>query len=186
MVLQSSHMKTIIYYTSMTGNTKRYAEDIAKGVGGEALPLKGRKWYKQALDADCIVYGGYVEGGIIKGIDKFLREYDRFEGKNIIIYAVGMAIPTSEGRKDLISMNLLDQYHVRFYQFQGGFDINKLKFPASMMMKMALKKMMNNVDNPAESSLGAAALNKIEYYDQAKVDRVIYVIDSLSLEVHKA
>jgi flavodoxin len=34
-------MKTLILYTSKTGNTKTYAEDIAKQVNADVAPLKG-------------------------------------------------------------------------------------------------------------------------------------------------
>lgn len=180
-------MKTVIFYTSETGNTKKYAEDIARAVAGEVYPLKGRKWYKHAEDADCVVFGGHVQAGIIKGIDAFLAEYDRFEGKDIIVFSVGMAMASPEGRKDLITANVLDEYHIRFYQFQGGFDLNKLGFMSRLMMKASLHRMANSPDSSdAEKALAERAKTPIVFYDQAKVDKVVGVINSLSLGVHKA
>src|SRR5574344_66080 len=126
-------MKTLILYTSKTGNTKAYAEDIAKQVAADVAPLKGFRM-KKMLDYDTIVFGGWVQGGTIKGLDKFLSDYKSIEKKNVLIFSVGMSIPTSDGRSLMIEQNLLDMYHVRYYQFQRSFDMQKLHFPESFMI----------------------------------------------------
>lgn len=181
-------MKTVVFYHSLTGNTKKYAEDIARMTGGTAYELKKtRKWVDIAMDADCVVFGGNVESGAIMGLNDFIVQYDYFEDKHVIIFAVGMAYPTPEGRKDLISTNLLDMYHVRFYQFQGGFDLKKLKFPRNFMMKRVLKAMGAKPDaNAAELQISNFVDNPLVVYDQAKVDKVVSVINQLSLETPKA
>ena len=56
-------MKTIVLYTSKTGNTAKYAEEIASQVGADVKPLKKFRWKKELKDYDCIVFGGWVMGG---------------------------------------------------------------------------------------------------------------------------
>jgi menaquinone-dependent protoporphyrinogen IX oxidase len=176
-------MKTLILYTSKTGNTKTYAEDIAKGTLADVFPLKGFR-LKKMTDYDTIVYGGWVRGGVIQGLDKFLSEYDSIKEKNVIIFGVGMALPSSDGRSLLIEQNLLDMYHVRFYQFRGAFDMQKLNFLDRMMLQKSLQIM---IDDPANADNRDALLRiskePLVCYDREKVDKLISVINSLSLVV---
>jgi|SRR5574344_253898 menaquinone-dependent protoporphyrinogen IX oxidase len=175
-------MKTLILYTSKTGNTKAYAEDIAKQVNADVAPLKGFR-PKKMLDYDTIVFGGWIQGGTIQGLDKFLQSYSKIEKKNVIIFSVGMSVPSPDGRSLIIEQNLLDMYHVRYYQFRGSFDIKKLHFPANLLIMNSLKMIAND---PASTADQKALLdiknNPIIVYDREKVDRVVSVLNQLSLE----
>lgn len=179
-------MKTLIVYRSKCGSTKKYAEDIAQAVGGEAIPL-AKGWKKKAKEADCLVFGGFVQAGVIQGLDKFLAEYDSFGDIPVLVYAVGMAYPTKEGRDDLITMNLLDMYHIRFYQVQGSFDINKLGWFSKLMMKRVFNQMANKEGATANEQMLADLISRpLLVYDHDKINRIIEVINKLSLEVHPA
>ena len=66
-------MRTLILYSSSAGSTKAYAEEIALGMGREAIEFNKKKFRKMNLDDyDTIVYGGWVKGSQIQGIDDFL------------------------------------------------------------------------------------------------------------------
>lgn len=177
-------MKTLILYCTNQGNTERYARDIASAVGGDVLKMS--RWnLRKAKDYDCVVFGGWVRGGIIQGLDDFLAEYDSLEGKDILIYSVGISVPTKQGRADMISRNLLDMYHVRYYQFRGSFDFKKLRFPQNILMKRSVEMSIKDPSISPESdpsSLRALLENPIEFYDQEKVDRVVSVIRTLEKE----
>ena len=175
-------MRTLIIYESQAGSTKRYAEDIARAVGGDVLPLKKFK-EKMIKNYDTLVFGGWVRGSKIVGADDFLASYDAMNGKNVILFAVGMSIANAESRKNLISANILDLYHVRFYQFQGGFDFNKLNFKNKFLFNTAIRQIENDPNaTPDMKMVSYVKDHPVEYYDQAKVDRVVSVINSLSLE----
>lgn len=179
-------MKTIVFYHSKTGSTKKYAEDIARQVAGEALPLK-RGWVKKAEGAECLVFGGNVQAGNIQGLNEFLSEYERFEGIPIIVFSVGMALPSPEGRQDLISQNLLDMYHVRFYQVQGSFDLNKLDFFSKFMMKRTLKSIGERENaSAAEKMIGDLVSKPLVIYDKEKIEKIVTVINGLSSGLYKA
>ncbi len=178
-------MKTIVLYTSKTGNTARYAEELAEKVGGEARPLKKFRWKKEAALYDCFVYGGWVMGGKIQGIDDFLSHYDELHeaGKDIIIFSVGMSVGTPEGRKEMISLNLLDLYRVRFYQVRGSFDMQKLKFPWSMVMKATLNKMATDPNlTPDKQALIELKDHPLDFHDGEKIEKIARMIESLSEE----
>ncbi len=173
-------MRTLILYTSATGSTKKYAEEIASSVGGTALPLKKYKW-KDASDYDTIVYGGWVMGGKIQGIDDFLAHYDEIEDKNVLIFATGMSLVSPESRDNLITTNVLDIYHIRFYQLRGSFDYSKLHFPYNFLLNTSLRSMKNDPEMAA--TLGMVENLKsspLEFYDGQGVNKIISVLHKLS------
>ncbi len=174
-------MKTLVLYKSKTGNTKAYAEDIAKKIGGDVAPLKNFK--KQNLENyDTIVFGGWVLGGTIQGLNKFLQRYDEIKSKNIIVFAVGLSVPSQDGRTILIEQNLLDMYHIRFYQLRGSFDMKKLHFPYNFMIKSSIKMMASDPNATADvESLKDLKDHPIDVYDSDKIQKIIIVINSLSV-----
>lgn len=182
-VLDFHCMKTLVLYSSLTGNTKQYAEDLAKAVDGDAYPLKKLKPKKWA-DYDTIVFGSWIMGGNIRDLDRFLQSWDLISEKNVIVFADGMGIPDKLTRQTLIEQNVLESYHIRFYQLRGSFDFSKLKFPYSLVMKSTMTSMASD---PSKAStlemLKYFQENPLSYYDHEKMDRMISVIRSLAVEV---
>lgn len=174
-------MRTLVLYESKTGSTKKYAEEIARSVNGDILPAKKFK-AKMIQDYDTFVFGGWVMGGKIQGLDRFLSFYDEMkEGHDILIFACGMSIVSKEARDSLISSNILDLYHVRFYQLRGSFDYQKLNLVNKILMSNSLRM----IDKDPKASFDQKALldikeHPIEYYDRAGLDRIISVLHKLS------
>lgn len=175
-------MKTLVLYTSLTGSTEKYAKDIASAVNGDACSLKSFKW-KNIKNYSIVVFGGWIQGGTIQGLNKFLQHWDKeLKGKDVILFSCGMTIPTEEGRHILIEQNLLDLYHVRYYQFRGCFDINKLKFPYKLLIQSSLKMIANDPDaTEDQKALSDIKYHPIECYDGAKVEKVVSVIRTLEV-----
>jgi menaquinone-dependent protoporphyrinogen IX oxidase len=173
-------MKTLVLYTSNIGSTKRYAEDIAAKTGGDVFPLKEFKW-RTIKDYDIVVYGGWIMGGTIKGADKFFQHYDKsLSDKDVIIFSSGMTFPTAEGRHLLISQNLLDMYHVRYYQLRGSFDFSKLKFPYNFLMNNSLRMIEKNPESSEDQKALLDIKNTpIEYYDSQKIEKIVSVIKAI-------
>ncbi len=179
-------MRTLILYTSATGGTKKYAEDIAAGIQGDVFPLKKYKW-KDIDEYDTVVYGGWVMGNKIQGIDDFLAHFDEMENKNVLIFASGMSYPTSESRDSLISTNVLDIYHIRFYQLRGSFDYSKLRFPYSLLMKTSLRQMRADPSMEAQSEMMESLKDHpLEFYDAQGIDKILSVLHRLSAIGNKA
>ena len=73
-------MRTLILYQSKTGNTQKYAEEIAQAIKGDIMPLKKFK-AKMIPSYDTIVFGGWVMANKIHGVDDFLAHYEEMKDK---------------------------------------------------------------------------------------------------------
>ena len=175
-------MQTLVLYTSNTGSAKRYAEDIASSLGADVMPLKKFKW-KNIDDYGLIIYGGWIQGGKIKGVSDFLAHYDDLESKNVIIFSSGMVVPSKEGRAVIIDANILDIYHVRYYQLRGSFDINKLNFLQRAMIRMYFRQ----IEEDPNANIGYKNLlqfldEPLDYYDREGVDKILSVAHKILAE----
>ena len=142
--------------------------------------MKKYKW-KDVGDYDSIVFGGWVMGGKIQGIDDFLSHYDEISDKNILVFSSGMGFVTSESRDRLISGNVLDIYHIRYYQLRGSFDYSKLHFPYNFMINTSLRALRKDPDSAQDLSMVENLKETpLEFYDQQGVDRIISVLHRLS------
>ncbi|MCI5621375.1 MAG: flavodoxin domain-containing protein [Lachnospiraceae bacterium] len=126
-------MNTIIVYSSQTGFTKQYAQWL-----GEALdcPYKSQGEVSDAelKEYDCIIYGGWIMGNSIMGLDKF-----RTKHVPTSIFAVG-ATPAY----DEVICVVKEQNHVDdtpFFYLEGGIRMEKLKFIQKSMLKMLGKSL---------------------------------------------
>ncbi|MBQ7250478.1 MAG: hypothetical protein IJS37_03950 [Bacilli bacterium] len=174
-------MRTLIIYQSKTGNTEKYAKDIAKAVNADVIPFKKFK-EKMIKDYDTIVFGGRVIGNRIQKIDEFLRHYEAMEGKNVILFSVGMSIVTKETRLNMISSNLLDMYHVRYYQLRGSFDYAKLGGLEKFMFANSLRLISRDPNATADQKMLLEIKDHpIEFYDNAGVEKIITVLNKLSV-----
>ena len=169
-------MRTLIIYHSKTGNTQKYAEDIAEALKCEAIPLK--KFKKKMIDEyDTIIFGSRVIGSRIQNLDKILIHYEDMKEKNIIIFAVGMSLVSKQSRSDLIMANLLDMYHVRFYQLRGSFDYAKLPFFEKLLMNNSLRAIANDPDASVDQKMLLDIKDRpITCYDEDGVNRIISVV----------
>ena len=78
-------MRTLILYTSKTGSTKKYAEDIAHAVNGDVFPLKKYKW-KDVGDYDSIVFGGLEPLDQLPELISLIRAFREKTEDPIVIY----------------------------------------------------------------------------------------------------
>ena len=173
-------MKTLVLYMSSSGSTKKYAEEIAASVKADILPSKKFK-RKMIANYDTIVFGGWVLGGKIKGIDEFLTLWDDMKDKNVIVFSVGMSIPTKEARADMISGNLLDMYHLRYYMLRGSFDYQKLKFPYKFLFANSLRLIERDENATADQkALLEVKERPILVHDEEGINKVISIINRLA------
>lgn len=171
-------MQSIVLYVSQVGSTKKYAEDIAKTISAEVMPLKKFKW-RNLPNYNLIIFGGWVMGGKIKGLDDFLAHYDEMKDKNVIVFSSGMSIPSKEGRDEIINTNILDLYHVRYYQLRGSFDMSKLPFIQKTMMKYTIKLMETKQGAANSAMIKEMVEHPFDYYDQEGIDKIIRVASKL-------
>ena len=174
-------MKIVIYYYSKTGHTKAYADSLASRLDDVTI-FPYQKMKAKVMQAyDIIMFMAPVHGNKIKHVDKFLKLYSKIKQKNLFIVAVGMQPANPERRRDLIIMNLLDEYHIRLYELMGGFDSTKLSFFMRKLMKFGLKAAM--AKDPALSSQSDRINNLLqfpfEYNDINGIEKIVNKIHEL-------
>ena len=173
-------MKTIIYYFSKSGHSKDYASSLASRINCEFFNYKKMK-YKHMKDFDTILFISPVYGNKIKKVDKFLKLYKKIKDKNLIIVAVGMQPPSPDRRQSIITVNLLNDYHIRLYELIGGFDANKLSWIMRKVMKIGMKAALDK--DPALKAQASLVGNIFdiprEYNDIGGIERIMDTIHRL-------
>ena len=95
-----------------------------------------------------------------------------------------MSAVYKEVRDNLISANLLDLYHLRFYPLRGSFDYSKLNFRDKMMMKLGLQQAlaMGKGEDKDNNFLQQALQQPFVYKDTEGVNRILSVLHRLASE----
>lgn len=122
-------MKRLVVYQSSTGFTAKYAAWIAQALSCEAKELK-RVSAGEAADYDCIIFGGWIMGGMITGLDKIRK----MNPKQLVVFAVGATSESDELQNNLKIQNHLEQ--TPFFYLEGGINFEKMSFFPKMMLKM--------------------------------------------------
>lgn len=139
-------MKSIVVYTSKTGFTKKYAQWIAEDLGCEAKGLNEISGENLA-DYDQVIYGGWIMGGMISGLDK-IRNNNQ---KKLIVFGVGFNEPSEENTNTVRETNKLGDMPL-FYLW-GGTNPKKMGFMGRLMTKMVTKKTPVYEDHTSKESL---------------------------------
>lgn len=142
--------KTIVIYANKYGSTEKYAHWIGEELDCPVIELS--KATRSGLDDyDTIIYGGGVHAGGIRGFDKFkkwIRQYlwlvEKPE-KNIIIFAVGINVHTTETRMQLRDVNFDKKWlrQLTCFFMPGAFDPAKIDKIDNMVLKL-MKKMLKD------------------------------------------
>lgn len=136
-------MKKIVVYQSGTGFTAKYAGWIAEDLGCNAVELKSTN-LNELNSYDMVIYGGWIMGGMVAGYDKVKK----LELKNIVVFAVGMTVPSEEVAAKIAEQNQIPRE--RFFYFEGGYNPQKLGFVQKMMINMIKKSLLKKADKTAE------------------------------------
>ena len=136
-------MKKIVVYQSGTGFTAKYANWIAEELGCEAKEYKKVKTDELAA-YDTVVYGGWIMANMVYGYDKIKA----LKLKNVIVFGVGMSIPSEEVATKIAAQNEIEQE--KLFYFEGGYNPKKVGFLKKMMMNMIKKSIEQKVDKTEE------------------------------------
>ena len=123
--------KTIVIYKSKYGTTKKYAEWLAEELECPAVSIDDFK-RSELKNYDKVIYGGAVQAGGIKELDKFmkwirsdLKLLELYRGGKITeedlkragvvrrrygIFAVGINLENEEARRQLLDINFPKSY----------------------------------------------------------------------------
>ena len=133
----------IIVYKSNTGYTEQYAKLLSEQLG---LPC-----YKLGSVPEChkgreVIFLGWLFAGNIVGYKAAAKKYALR-----CVCGVGMGPPTPELVPGFRAKMGIPQSTAVFY-LQGGFDINKLKGPMKLIMKVKCKEIASRLNVRAELS----------------------------------
>jgi menaquinone-dependent protoporphyrinogen IX oxidase len=136
-------MKTIVLYTSKRGSTERYAKWIAEELDCEAIAFSKDK-LNIISSYDTVVYGGWVRGGGIVGLVKIRKNFKKLEGKNLIVFAVGLSIDNKDNYLQLRDLNFKSPLNLApLYVCAGAFDPEKVKGGEKLIVGV-LKKIIGS------------------------------------------
>ena len=134
-----------IVYTSNTGYTARYAAILSEKLG---IPVHTLSDAQKTLPAGTsIIYMGWLMAGSVKGCRKAAK---RFGIQAVIGVGLGDTGAQDEAARKSCSLPA----EVPVFTVQGGMDINKLKGPYKLVIKMLTKAMASKKDaTPGEARM---------------------------------
>ncbi len=145
-------MNAIVIYKSKYGSTKTYAEWIAEELGCSVVDAKAVK-PADLQDYDTIVYGGGLYAEMIAGVNLITKNFDKLEGKKLVVYTTGLTPPEVREYYDVMVMEKNFKPHMRekikVFNFLGKMILDELSLPHRAAIK-TLKKIMSAKENPNE------------------------------------
>lgn len=137
-------MKVLVTYQSKTGFTKKYAEWISEEL---KCDLKELKNVKDVNDYDLVIHGGWIMGGVIKGVKKIKK----LGPKKLIVFGVGLTPKKSLNTDKMIKDNKLED--TPFFYFEGGTNPKKMGFFGRTIVKLVTKKKVTYEDNTKKEEI---------------------------------
>ncbi len=174
-------METLIVYKSNTGFTKKYVDTLQRRIPESEVVEIDKFKVKDAQNASYIFFGGPLRNNKILGVDKFLKHYEKFKDKNIFIFATGIEPISNEKKENVIIINGLNYYHVRFYLLPGGMDYSKMSKMMQKMMQIGLKEAAKKQNLPLEQIEGRLT-QPIDMTDLNSLDRMLDIYHRLKIK----
>ena len=139
-----------IVYTSCTGHTQRYAHMLGRAAELPVLELK-----EAGLAPNTpVIYLGWLMAGGVKGLKQARKRFDVQA-----VCAVGMAVPSKEGKEKMAKDNGLDD-GVRLFYLRGGYAPKQLPWLYRTMMAVKTKSVLKQpVKTEADRMLRDAFVN---------------------------
>lgn len=173
---------TVIIYGSVYGTTKKYADELSRRLGCEAIS------YEKVGDINAyqtIIYMGGLYAGGVQGMKKTMKKLNGISGKKICIVTVGLADPTDEKNIEHIRMNIKAQVSEELYDkaqifhLRGGIDYSKLSFLHKKMMGMLYKKLKNIPEEERDAETSGLIETYNKQVDFVDLDTLTPVMESL-------
>lgn len=163
-------MKRLVVYQSSTGFTAKYAAWIADALSCEAKELK-RVSAGEVAQYDSIIFGGWIMGGMISGLDKMRK----MNPAQLAVFAVGASAPKEEVQEQIQAQNHLDKEP--FYYVEGGLNFEKMSFFPKMMLKM-MGKSIAKKENKTEQEKEMAQIfsGSFDHSDKMQIEPFISLL----------
>lgn len=170
--------KSIIIYGTNYGTTKKYAQELARRTGLQAVS------YEQVnLPETCegIIYFGGLYAGGVKGLKETLPAIRKCTYKKLVIVTVGLADVTDEENINNIRSSLQRQLspeifeQAQIFHLRGGIDYSRLNIVHKTMMKMLYtkaKKLPEDKQTAEVKAMIETYGKKVDFVDFDKLDKI--------------
>ena len=182
-------MKTIVVYASKYGSTETYARWIAEALHADLYAVKALS--SETLSRyDCILYGGGLYAGGVKGLSTFLKKYASILPKTFILFTCGIADPNDPANVQHIRNSLKKIFppdleaQTAFFPLRGRLNYRKLSVMHRAMMAM-LQPMLAKKD-PATLRVEDQQLldtygNDVNFIDRSTIQPILsFVQDGIN------
>lgn len=152
-------MKSIVIYNSKRGSTEQYARWIAQDVQAEQCVSLDQADLHSLDQFDVVVYGGWIRGSGIVGLDKLKKTAPDAAG-HLVVFGVGIAPASPENYMQVLEINLDDDSghwkDVPMHILPGRYDPEKVQGLDRFLMAVAKRVMISG--RVSKSDRGAAAM----------------------------
>lgn len=175
-------MKSIVIYNSKRGSTEQYARWIAQDVQAEQCVSLDQADLHSLDQFDVVVYGGWIRGSGIVGLDK-LKKTDPDVAGHLVVFGVGIAPASPENYMQVLEINLDDDSghwkDVPMHILPGRYDPEKVQGLDHFLMAVAKRVMISG--RVSKSDRGAAAMkaaleNGMDRMSRSAVEPVVRTV----------
>ena len=176
-------MKTLVVYTSKRGSTEKYAKWIGQELSCDVVPFS-KDFLPKMKDYDKIIYGGWVRGGGIVGLEIIKKNFKLFEEKKLIVFAVGLSIDNKDNYMQLRDINFKSPLNlIPLYVLPGAFIPNKVKGSDKVIISV-LKKIVGSKKNKGEENSEQGKMvenleNGVDLVDKKYIDEIVLAARNL-------
>jgi len=162
--------KIAVIYKSKRGSTKQYAQWIAEETGADLFNVENCS-VEALADYDTLVFGGWVRGGGIQGLDFLKKNWKLLKSKHVIAFAVGLNVHEAAAQAECKEVNFIKTLEgIPCYFFRGAYD------PATIAgIEKAIMGLVRRFV-PKDSQLGRDLENGADYVSREQITELLDVL----------
>ncbi len=136
----------IIVYGSQYGTARRYADELSRRTGMQAVSYEG---VDGLSSYGLVVFVGGLYAGGVMGLSETMKRFPLRPDQAMILGTVGLADPSDPSNIDSIRQSIRKQVpealygRIRIFHLRGGIDYRKLTFRHRTMMTLLYGKVRN-------------------------------------------
>jgi menaquinone-dependent protoporphyrinogen IX oxidase len=172
-------MEILLLYSSQTGFTRRYAQWIGEALGIDPVALKDLT-QPQLAQADLIIYGGSINGGLLTGQAKVQRMVKKAGGKPVLWFATGLRPATPRTLELVRKNNFPWGEEAPLFYFPGGSDWEALS-PGDRTLLHVYRAMLRRRGNlhPEDRQVTERMTTSGDYTDPSAIVPLLHWVQAL-------
>ncbi len=171
------YKKTVVFYYSKYGSTKKYAEYLAEQIGCESFPIERAK-DMDLSGYDTIILGAGLYAGKIKQGDVFVKN----QSARKILFTVGIADPETTDYSDILKSNFSEERlkELEVFHLRGKLDYKNMTLIHRIMMWALMKFQVEKI-KPEERTDEVNTMietygKKVDFIDLKSAESIIKLV----------